>query len=252
MFNDSWLNNLVVILSNNDGLIVFIDYLDNSSWFYRFDWLDNFWLNNFWLWCSCWCLNCIKEFLGIFSEEFALFFEPSLKVWITFSESVLELVFKVINLFNDHTQNLIWLCLSGFKEIFNSFLIISMWLCISSIKVFFKFGDWIIELELEVFNLLSKFSTLLVQKPQLLLCWFTAVVQSLCEGRHLITERRDKINHLLTEFIDSLIKLVIERITDYSESLYESCLEVSISIFSEHGKCIFKGGCCLGSEILRT
>ena len=53
MLDDSWLNNLMVILSNNDRLIVFIDYLDNSSWFDWFDWLNNFWLDNFWLWCSC-------------------------------------------------------------------------------------------------------------------------------------------------------------------------------------------------------
>jgi hypothetical protein len=85
-----------------------------------------------------------------------------------------------------------------------------------------------------VFDLLSKLSTFLVQKLQLFLCCFTAVVQSLGEGRHLVTESRDKINHLLSEFIDSLIELVIERVANYIEPLLECCLEVGISILSEH------------------
>lgn len=235
MLDDSWVNNLTTILSNDDRFIIFIDNLNNFSWFDWMDWFNNFWFDNFWFRSSSWCFNSIKEFLGLFSEEFALFGESCLKVCITLSESVLEWVFIFINLLHDHTQNLWRLFVSSFKEVINNIVVIISWLSISCIKVLFKFGDCIIEIELEVLDLRSKFSTLLVQKLQLFLCWFTAIVQSLSKGRHLVTETRDKINHLLSEFIDSLIELVIERVANYSEPLLECCLEVGISILSEHG-----------------
>ena len=79
--SDSWVFNYSsCILSDDDGLISFIENLHHFGWG---NWLDDFWGGS-------WGLNCSKEFTCISLEEFALFFESLLKICIALRESVLE------------------------------------------------------------------------------------------------------------------------------------------------------------------